>query len=109
MYENTYAFSLLDSTGKTLACAGLDELWPNRATAWAFLSADLKPRGMMMITRAMLREFAATKYERIEAYVDANFEEGNKWARLLGFVNETPNGMQKFNLGVTHNLYARVR
>lgn len=107
-YESGYAFSLLDDEAETLACAGLIEVWPGRASAWALMSANLGGAGMLRVVKAIRREFELQKYERIEAYVDHDFEQGHRLMRLLGFTNETPNGMRKFTLGRTNDLYARV-
>lgn len=107
-YEAGYSFSLLDDDAKTLACAGLIEVWPGRASAWALLSADIAGAGMLRMVRAIKREFDLQKFERIEAYVDHEFEPGHRLMRLLGFENETPNGMRKFSLGRTNDLYSRV-
>lgn len=106
-YEAGYSFSLIDD-GKTLACAGLSEVWPGRAIAWALLSADLGGAGMLAVVRATRREFDLKKYERIEAYVDHEFEAGHRLMRLLGFKNETPEGMKNFSLGRTNDMYART-
>lgn len=108
-YEQAYSFSLLDDAGQTLACAGLVEIWPGRASAWALLSKNLGARGMLIVTRAAQREFALGRFRRIEAYVDRSFVAGHHWVRMLGFVNETPDGMRGFTPeGATMDLYARV-
>lgn len=107
-YEADYSFTLIDDEGDTLACAGLTEHWPGRAVAWMLLSARLGGAGMLSVVRAIRREFASTAYTRIEAHVDRDFEQGHRLMRLLGFKNETPNGMPNFLNGRTHDLYARV-
>lgn len=108
-YEQAHSFSLLADDGSTLACAGLVEIWPGRAMAWALLSAEIGARGMLVVTRACRREFALGRYRRIEAYVDRGFASGHKWMAVLGFENETPNGMRGFSPeGATHDLYTRI-
>lgn len=75
--------------------AGVQPQWGGRAVAWALLSASAS-RHMLGLTRAAKRYFDGLDYGRIEMYVDAEFAEGCRWARLLGFTNETPGGMAKF-------------
>lgn len=107
VYEHSYSFSLINE-GETLACAGLMELWAGRAYAWALLSETIGARGMLIVTKACMREFALGRFRRIEAYVDPEFIQGRKWIRALGFKFEghmagfTPEGRD-------HDLYARVQ
>lgn len=75
--------------------AGVQPQWGGRAVAWALLSESVG-RHMLALTRAAVRYFDGLDYGRIEMYVDAEFAEGCRWARLLGFTNETPGGMAKF-------------
>ncbi len=107
-YERAYSFSLVNHD-QTLACAGLIELWAGRACAWALLSEHIGALGMLIVTKACMREFALARYRRIEAYVDPEFAAARKWMRTLGFKCETPNGMRGFSPeGTTLDLYARV-
>jgi hypothetical protein len=107
-YENGLCYSLVADDGSTLACAGLLPIWENRASAWALLSADLGPRGLLIVTRACLRELNLGRFRRVEAYVDPEFMAARKWVRALGFRFEghmaafTPEGRD-------HDLYARVQ
>jgi len=60
------------------------------------------------IHRAALRYFDVTEFKRVEAFVDANFDAGHRWIKMLGFEREgymrsfTPEGNDAV-------LYARIR
>lgn len=88
------AWAVLDGD-TVLAVAGVAEQWPGRGLAWCLLSRDAGSR-MLGITRMVSRYLGALDYRRIEMYVDAQFGEGCRWAELLGFKNETPDGMEGF-------------
>jgi hypothetical protein len=92
-----------------LGCSGVVEVWPGRALAWALI-ADEAGRHMLGIHRAVLGFLMQAPYRRIEATVDAGFEAGHRWIRLLGFACETPLGMRGFNPdGRDSFLYSRVK
>lgn len=95
------ALAMQDATGhawtamvndKTMACAGVVELWPGRAFAWALIDKDAG-RHMIGITRAVKNTLAWLPYRRIEMAVIAGFDEGMRWAEMLGFKLETPEPM----------------
>lgn len=75
--------------GVPVACAGLVELWRDRAYAWALLGRNAGP-WMAAITRAVRRGLKVAPYRRIEMAVDARFHVGQRWALMLGFELETP-------------------
>jgi hypothetical protein len=79
--------------GRPIICAGLVEQWEGRALAWALLSNDAGP-WMLDITRACKRMFQLSGYRRIEAHVDAEFQQAVRWALMLGF--EVESKMQAF-------------
>lgn len=88
------------------ACAGLIPQWENRAVAWALISSAAG-RHFTIIHRAVLRTFELHPFRRIETGVNADFEQGHRWLRMLGFQREgrmrayTPDGHDC-------DLYARV-
>lgn len=93
--------------GHPVACAGLLELWPGRAWAWALVGRDAGPH-MLSITHAVREQLQRSPFRRIELAVDATFGNGCRWARALGFDLEArarafmPDGRDAF-------LYSRVR
>ena len=81
--------------GRVLACSGVAEVWTGRAVAWALISKDAG-RAMVSIHRAVSGYLYASKYRRIEAWVDEGFIPGMRWLDMLGFKLETPLPMQGF-------------
>ena len=104
--DNGHAFTGLDGD-RIVGCAGLVEMWENRAMAWALLAADAG-RHFVTIHRAVAGFFEQAKWRRIEATVDSDFAAGQRWIKLLGFEHEgrlkaySPDGRD-------HDLFARVR
>lgn len=95
--------------GKVLACIGLMEQWPGRATAWAIMAQEIGGADYLAIHRAVLRFVKLIGYRRIDATVAANFPNAIRWAKLLGFKCETPEPMQGYDtLGNAHYLFSRV-
>lgn len=94
--------------GLPIASAGLVDVWPGRAYAWALLGEDVGP-WFVSVHRAVLKALARSPARRIEMAVDADFEAGARWAEMLGFKRETPEPMQAYlPNGRPAYLYARV-
>lgn len=92
--------------GEIIAALGVIPQWKHRAIAWGLIG-DEAPRHFIALHKAVSRFLRMTEYRRIETSVSTDFEEGHRWARMLGFVNEgtmrafTPDGRDC-------DLYARV-
>lgn len=100
-------FTLADSDGRVYACAGLMDMWENRAHAWALLSHDAG-RYFVRIVRAMRAYLELQDIRRIEAAVDAQFSQGHRLMHMLGFERE--GHMRAFMPdGRDAVLYGRVR
>lgn len=99
------AYSAVDGD-EVFACAGLIQQWQGRAIAWALISSEAG-RHMLAIHRAVWRALDLHPFRRVETAVASDFEEGHRWARMLGFEREgrmrayTPDGQDC-------DLYARV-
>lgn len=103
------AFTGIASDGRVLGCAGILPLWNGRAQSWAFLGGGLDHQ-FVAIHRAVRRFLDTCGVRRIECTVDAGFEEGRRWAGMLGFRLETPEPMAGYREdGGACFLYARVR
>jgi len=76
-----------------VACGGTLEQWAGRHVGWAILRQDAGPH-MKAITRITRRVLAMAK-GRIEVTVRADFANGHRWAKLLGFTVENPPGILK--------------
>lgn len=97
------------SGGEVLACAGIADVWEGRGIAWA-LVGERAGRHMLAIHRAVSGFLIQAPYRRIEAMVDAGFDEAHRWIKLLGFQCETPDGMRGFTPdGRDSFLYSRVK
>lgn len=101
------AYTVMDNQ-EVIACAGLAEQWPGRATAWSILSKHVAGMKMARLHKMVARFLDMQNYTRIEMTVDHEFEQGHRWAKMLGF--EWEGLMRKYNPnGVDCDLYARVK
>lgn len=92
-----------------VGCAGFSPVWPGRSAVWALLTNKAGPH-MGPITRFVRGQIDAHPDRRIEATVLHGFEAGQRWMKLLGFRNETPDGMECYDpAGRTLALYSLVR
>lgn len=99
------AYSLVDGDA-VFASMGLIPQWEHRAVAWGLIAKEAGPH-FRIIHKAVLRTMEIHPYRRIETSVACDFEQGHRWARMLGFQREgrmrafTPDGRDC-------ELYARV-
>lgn len=92
---------------QVIAIAGIAPQWEGRAIAWALISEDAG-KHFLAIHRAVKGFLNQCDIRRIEAFVDADFEQGMKWMEMLGFENEGL--MRKFSIiGNDCYLFARVK
>jgi hypothetical protein len=97
--------------GTVLLLGGVitDENWPGRGVGWTVLSRHAGPH-MRQLTRIVATWLDGLGFPRLEMYVDAQFPQGCRWARLLGFALETPLPMRRFlPNGNGAYLFGRVR
>ncbi len=105
--EGRYAFTgLVD--GEPVICGGAMEVWAGRALLWAYLSPLAGPH-MRVITRGARDLIAGFPFKRLEAAVECDFENGHKWARLLGLELETPRARKYLQNGKDCAIYTKVR
>lgn len=93
--ESEHAYSAIDD-GKVIMCAGVIKLWQGRGHAWALISDSLGIK-FARLHKAVMNGITLAGYQRLEMDVDSTHEEAIRWARLLGFKNETPNGMINYS------------
>lgn len=114
-FDPTYALSLKQvgpcftaiHENRVLGCAGLVKQWENRAIAWALLSGDIGNE-FIRVHRAVARFLDLTEFDRVEAFVDADFDEGHRWIEMLGFERE--GYMRRFSPNSNDSvLYARLK
>lgn len=108
LQASRYAFTGM-AGDQVIGCAGVHELWTGRAVAWALLSKDAGPH-FAAIHKAASGFFKGCPFRRVEAMVEDGFDAGHRWVRLLGFKNETPDGMPGYSpTGTKFYLYSRVK
>jgi hypothetical protein len=90
-----------------VAFFGYHEMWSNRAVAWSVLS-DRCSKMMHRVTRTALRFFDDIPCKRIEFTVRNGFDNGERWAQMLGFRREGFM-LSYYPDGGSAYLYARVR
>jgi hypothetical protein len=96
LYEAGPAYSLVDGDA-VFASMGLIPQWEHRAIAWGLIAKEAGPH-FRTIHKAVLRTMEIHPYRRIETSVACDFEQGHRWARMLGFEREgrmrafTPDG-----------------
>lgn len=94
---------------RVVACAGIVNMWENRAHAWALIAHDAG-RHFVAVVRAIQRFLDMQDIRRIETTVDVGFEQGHRMIKMLGFTLETPEPMRAYTPdGRDCYLYARIR
>lgn len=93
--------------GSAVFCFGAIEHWPGRYEAWAYVTEAAGPH-MLWATREARRLLDAVA-GRVEFTVRADFAPGHQWAKLLGFVVETPCKARYGLHGEDHVGYVRLR
>jgi hypothetical protein len=89
-----------------ICIGGLLDMWPGRAMAFTFMSAEAGPY-MRSITTAVREFLEQCDVRRVEAYVDEHFEAGHRWMGMLGFNSE---GLLRAFLpnGKSQVIYSRI-
>lgn len=105
--ESQNAFTCVEGD-KLLACFGWVPIYPTRAMLWAFISASAGPHFVGM-TRIAKRLIDGLAFRRLEMEVDCEFEQGHRWARMLGFTLEAQRLRCLRMDGGDSAIYARVR
>lgn len=91
--------------GEPVLCGGTVEIWRGRHSAWAYLNKRSAPH-MVFVTRAARSVLAKVK-GRIEMTTRIGFDEGRRWALLLGFHVENPYLPAYGPDGEAHTAYVR--
>jgi hypothetical protein len=106
LYKAGPAYSAVVN-GDVVACLGMIQMWEGRAVAWGLIGENAAPH-LYSITKAILRVFDLHPFRRVETAVACDFQQGHRWAQMLGFEREgtmkhyTPDGRDC-------DLYARVK
>lgn len=90
------------------ACVGIVEYWSGRGEVWAIID-KLSGKYFVSIVRSMKKLLQSLDFNRIEATVIKDFEQGHRLVKLLGFELEA-NCMRKYGVtGLDYALYARLK
>lgn len=93
---------------RILACGGIVEYWPGRGEAWAVVD-KFCGNDFLIFDRIVRRFLKMAPYRRIEATVPKDFEQGHRWAKMLGFKVEAPT-LEGYGFnGEDFSLYAKVK
>ena len=104
--ETQNAFTCVEGD-KLLACFGWVPLYPTRASLWAIISESAGPH-FVGVTRIAKRLVDGLAFRRLEMEVDCEFEQGHRWAKMLGFTLEAER-LRGFRMdGGDSAIYARV-
>lgn len=76
--------ALCPETRRPLVCAGIVELWPNRAMCWASFDFEARPV-ILEAHRRTCQELDRAPFKRLEMYVTPGFVQAWRWAEMLGF------------------------
>ncbi len=89
LYEKSQgtSFSAMEN-GEVLGCAGITHLWPGVGEAWSMFSSEIRTKPFFLhraVKNGLDNLGTLFGYHRIELFVAAEFEVGQRWARVLGF------------------------
>ena len=107
MLESPIAYTALVG-GVPVACGGLIPVWSERAIAWSFLGASLRPH-MNAVHRFVFHMLDTAPVRRLEAWVRCDHTAGHRWMELLGFVCEAQRMRAFMADGADYALYAKVK
>jgi hypothetical protein len=99
------AFSLMDGH-RPIGCGGVLWRWDGCGILWAIHTKHIAAH-MLQWTRTAFRFIDLLQARRLEAYIDEDFQEAQRWVDILGFQREglmrsfTSDGRNQF-------LYSRV-
>lgn len=102
------AYTVLDDDGEVLFCCGTAKQWEGRFVVWSVLSKFATKKKFVWISRKVKSYFDKSDIRRLEMTIDVGFDQGVRWAELLGFKRECK--MEKFNPdGTDAWLFSRVK
>lgn len=102
------AWSMIDESGICIISAGIIDMGFSRGQGWALVSKQAAPH-LARITKEIRKRIDTFNFNRIEIVVNRDFKEGHRWAKMLGFKCETPEGMEEFMPNINCYLYRRIR
>ena len=105
--ESGWAWTAIDEHGP-IGCAGIIHMWQGRGLVWAYIASRATGSKFLAVHKAVQRFLDACYIKRLEMTVDPGFEQGHRWAELLGFEMEAAYMAAYRPDGGSCSLYARV-
>lgn len=105
--EGLSAFTAMQD-GEVIGCGGVFPFHPQRALCWTYISKQAG-RHFTQLHRRVKLFIDTVGYNRLEMDVAYEFEQGHRWAKLLGFEVEAPRMRCYFNNGGDATKYVRIR
>lgn len=106
--KDYFALSAWDGS-RCVAAAGIVPIYGYRAAAWAMISKDIGSKNMLQLTRKVRAALELDPTPRIETVVRCDFEDGHRWAALLGMELECA-FMRKHGIdGQDEAMYVRIK
>lgn len=94
--------------GEVMGCAGVQDQG-NKGELWALISKGCCGPLMVAVTREVKRNLARMQFQRLQFYT-RDVPEQKRWAGILGFTLETPQGMDGYcHDGARAFMYSRVK
>ena len=81
----------IKKNGRPIICCGLIPFHPSHMIAWTFIAGSIgydMVRATLLIRSHLMLTMAMDEVHRISCTVQTGWEEGTRWARLLGFTRE---------------------
>jgi len=94
--------------GGIVACGGIVQYWSGRGEAWAVIN-KLAKRHFLTLHYVVKNYLESVSLHRVEATVAKDFNNGHRWAKLLGFELEAETLKAYSANKLDYSLYARVK
>jgi len=102
------SYAIRDNLGNIMCCVGIIDLWENRAMVWSLMDKNSN-RHLLGITKILINLLKCSAQKRIEMYVDCDFKQAHRWAKMLGFNLEAEKMKSFYPTGQDVALYARLK
>ena len=105
--DSGWAWTAVDEHGP-IGCAGIVHMWQGRGLVWAYIASRATGSKFLGVHKAVQRFLDGCYIKRLEMTVDTGFEQGHRWAKMLGFEMEAPHMEAYRPDGGSVSLYSRV-
>ena len=102
------SYTILDGE-RVMLCGGAAPIWKGRLSVWALLSKDWTPATFRFAHGVTKRFISLLEFNRLEAHIRTDFENGHRWARALGMRLEYSPMLRFFPDGSSAAMYVLTR